>query len=89
MKKWILILGLLAVIGLSGTASAVSDGIITKEELKPMLDDPDLVILDVRTGRDWRSSEFKIQGAVRAKPSDFDTWSAQQSKDKRFVTYCA
>ena len=89
MKIWILILGLIAVIGLSGTASAASDGIITKEELKPMLDDPDLVILDVRTGRDWRSSEFKIKGAVRAKPSDFDKWSAEHSKDKRFVTYCA
>ena len=89
MKKWILIFGLLTVIGLSGTASAATDGIITKEELKPMLDDPDVVILDVRTGRDWRSSEFKIKGAVRAKPADFDKWIAQQSKDKRFVTYCA
>jgi len=89
MKNWILIMGLLTVMGLAGAASAASDGIITKEELKPMLDDPDLVVLDVRTGRDWRSSEFKIKGALRAKPSDFDSWTAQQSKDKRFVTYCA
>ena len=76
-------------IGLSGLAFAASGDLITKEELRDMLDDPDLVILDARTGRDWRSSEFKIKGAVRAELSDYDQWIGQHAKDKRYVTYCA
>ena len=38
---------------------------MTKEELKSKIDDPDVVIVDVRVGRDWKGSEFKIKGAVR------------------------
>ena len=68
---------------------AASVGIMTKEELKEKLDSPDLVILDVRTGRDWTSSEFKIQGAVRANPREFDTWSNQHDTAKTLVLYCA
>jgi rhodanese-related sulfurtransferase len=62
---------------------------ITKEELHKELNNPNVVILDVRAGRDWKSSEFKIKGAVRANPSDFDSWITQQSKEKFFVIYCA
>ena len=42
--------------------SAKSVDIMTKEELKKELGNADLVILDVRSGKDWKSSEFKIQG---------------------------
>lgn len=38
------------------------------EEIKPMLDNPDVVILDVRRGQDWTSSEFKIQGLCTPSP---------------------
>lgn len=89
MKKWIWVIGLVSILGLTSIASAGSTGLITIDELRQQLDDPDLVILDVRTGRDWKSSEFKIKGAVRANPKDFDQWIAQHGKDKRFVTYCA
>ena len=81
--------GLCLALSLAGFAYAGSTGVITKEELRKDLDDPNVVVLDVRTGRDWKSSEFKIKGAIRANPGDFDTWIAKQSKDKRFVTYCA
>ena len=63
--------------------------VITKEELKPILSDADVVILDVRTGRDWDSSEFKIQGAVRVDPYGVAQWQENYSKDKKFVLYCA
>ena len=62
---------------------------MTKETLKSMLDDPDVVVLDVRTGRDWKSSEFKIKGAVRANPGDFKTWVSKFDKGKQIVLYCA
>lgn len=81
--------GLCLALSLPGLAYAGSTGLITKEELKKELDDPNVVVLDVRTGRDWKSSEFKIKGAVRADMNDFDTWIAKQPKEKRFVTYCA
>lgn len=82
-------LGLCLALSLAGFSYAGSAGLITKEELRKELDDPNVVVLDVRTGRDWKSSEFKIKGALRANPSEFDSWIAQQSKEKRFVTYCA
>lgn len=89
MKNWIFIFGLIAVVGMTGLGHAAAGGIITKEQLREIIDDPDVVVLDVRTGRDWRSSEFKIKGAVRANPSEFGEWISQQDKGKRFVTYCA
>lgn len=63
--------------------------LITKEKLKTMLDDPELIILDVRRGRDWKSSEFKIKGAVYAKPDKYTDWKTTYPKDKKIVLYCA
>ena len=60
-----------------------------KDALNAMLAAPDLVILDVRTGKDWSSSEFKIKSAVRAPASEYADWSASYSKDKTLVLYCA
>ncbi|UCF85519.1 MAG: hypothetical protein JSV50_07765 [Desulfobacteraceae bacterium] len=62
---------------------------MTKEELKSRLDDPDVVIVDVRIGKDWKGSEFKIKGAVREDPTDFSTWAEKYPKDKTLVLYCA
>ncbi len=38
---------------------------------------------------DWSSSEYKIQGAVRASYAEFSTWSSSLDKDKTIVLYCA
>jgi rhodanese-related sulfurtransferase len=62
---------------------------ITKETLKEMLDNPDTIILDVRSGRDWGSSEFKIKGAQRGNPGKVDSWAEKYPKDKTLVFYCA
>jgi hypothetical protein len=70
-------------------ASAGSIPLMSKETLAPILDDPTVVILDVRAGRDWKSSEFKIKGAKRANPSDFADWGSTYAKDKKLVLYCA
>ena len=95
LKKYIrtsvtlLILGV--VVGFATTpVSASGDvGIMNKDALKALLGNEDLVILDVRSGRDWSSSEFKIQGAQRVKGREIDKWSASLSKDKKLVLYCA
>jgi rhodanese-related sulfurtransferase len=62
---------------------------ITKDELKAMLGNPDLIIIDVRYGRDWTDSDLKIKGAVREDPEAFDSWANKYSKDKTIVFYCA
>ena len=63
--------------------------IITKEELKAQMDSSDVMILDVRKGKDWKSSEFKIKGAMRANPNEFDGWATNYPKDKTLILYCA
>jgi rhodanese-related sulfurtransferase len=73
-----------------GTPHAGNDvPLMTTNELNAMLDDPDLLILDVRRGKDWTSSEFKIKGATYAKPDAYDTWANTYPKDKKIVLYCA
>ncbi len=62
---------------------------MTKDELKAMLGNPDLIIIDVRYGRDWTDSDLKIKGAVREDPEAFDSWANKYPKDKTLVFYCA
>ena len=62
---------------------------MTKEELKEMLDSPDLVLIDVRQGNDWAASEMKIKGALREDPQKPDDWAAKYGKEKTVVLYCA
>ena len=58
-----------------------------KEELKSMLGDSDLIILDVRPQEQWLLSNKKIAGAVHADPDAVDSWAGKYSKDKRFIIY--
>jgi rhodanese-related sulfurtransferase len=62
---------------------------MTKDELMAMLGNPDLVIIDVRYGKDWTESDVKIKGAVREDPEAFDSWAKKYPKDKTLVFYCA
>jgi hypothetical protein len=83
----------IAVVLLSGilmSAGAAQEvGLMTKEALKKILTNADTVILDVRTGRDWGTSEFKIRGAHRADPGEFQTWASKFPKSDTLVLYCA
>jgi rhodanese-related sulfurtransferase len=80
---------LLACLSAAASASAAEPPRITKEELKVRLDDPKIVIVDVRTGRDWTRSNAKIRGAVREEPGNAGGWANQYPKDKLIVLYCA
>ena len=62
--------------------------IMDKDELKTQLGSDNLVILDVRTGRDWSTSEFKIQDAIRVDGKDLSV-AEKHKKSDTFVLYCA
>ena len=88
MKQLVLLITFMITLG--AAANVWSDDLIMdKDALNGMLAAPDLVILDVRTGKDWSSSEFKIQSAERAPAAEYADWSASNSKDKTLVLYCA
>lgn len=62
----LLVLASLALLAKAAAAEEVSR--MAKEELRAMLGNPDVVIIDVRTGRDWKANQLKIKGAVREEP---------------------
>lgn len=87
---YVLLLALALVLMSMGVSPAGTDvPLMTTDELKAMLEDPDILILDVRRGKDWTSSEFKIKGATYAKPEAYDTWANTYPKTKKIVLYCA
>ena len=62
---------------------------ISVDTLSTQLDNPDLVIIDVRQDRDWKASAQKIKGAVRESPYSATSWAGKYAKDSRIVLYCA
>ena len=80
---------ILLTIGLIATFALSADvPMMTKDQLKAMLENPDLVIFDVRMPRDYVSSDLKIKGAVRV--HDYICIPARTyPKGKTFVIYCA
>ncbi len=92
MKKRLFLAALLIFFMVEGCtmfAKSVDAPRMTKDELKAMLGNPDLLILDVRYGRDWTDSDLKIRGAVREDPEAFDSWANKYPKNKTLVFYCA
>jgi rhodanese-related sulfurtransferase len=86
---WVLV-GFLAFPCILAAAGEVEVPRITKEVLKARISDRDLVILDVRAGRDWEKSDVRIQGAIRENPKkDTKSWANKYGKDKTLVLYCA
>ena len=85
-------LGLMAMLCaffISMSASASELSVISADQFSQIQDNPAVMIIDVRQGRDWRSSNMKIKGAVRRAPENFNTWANQLPKDKQLVLYCA
>lgn len=91
MKGKLIILALgLAIVGML-TQIVVAEEVprMAKEQLKPLLNDSDVITLDVRASRDWKGSEKKIKGAIRENPKRFESWARKYSKEKTLVLYCA
>ncbi len=62
---------------------------ITKEEVREKLGNPDLIIIDVRSGRAWENSELRIKGALREDPGNVNSWISKYPKEKTLVLYCS
>ena len=60
---------------------------MTKEELKPLLGNPEVVVLDVRF--EGGNAPTKIAGAVVENPEKVAEWSFKYPKEKRVVLYCS
>ena len=82
---------LLLSLALAWVASVMAADIprITKEELKSMIDNPNVIIVDVRTNAGWSESRLKIKGAVREDPTKIKSWIEKYPLDKTFVFYCS
>ena len=92
MRKLILVVTIAAVFALAAfiamPAAAQDVKRMTIEELKGVLGNPDVVIVDVRRDGDFKSSTVKVKGAVREDPEKVDTWLSKYPKDKTLVFYC-
>ena len=63
---------------------------ITKEEVRSMIENPGVIILDVRSARDWKDSEWKIKGAGREeRMGETSAWMDKYPKNKTLVLYCS
>ena len=78
-----IILGVLAQMACAADVPRMS-----KEELKSMLGNPEVTILDVRASGDWDNGKTKIQGAIREDPNkSTKSWADKYPKDKTIVLY--
>ncbi len=92
-SKWavalLLMLGLTIVSIFPSVVRAQDVPRMTKEDLKAVLGNPDVAVIDVRLGGDWDHSSLKIKGAVREDPRDLSSWMKKYPMDKTLVFYCA
>jgi predicted sulfurtransferase len=89
--KWFVALAVTLVFttGFIGAAAAKDVPRMTKEDLKAKLGDPNVVIIDVRTGSDWKASDLKIKDAIREEAKNVSEWTPKLDKNKTIVLYCA
>ena len=80
---------LLLVLTISSQAIASEVNLINKDQLKDQIGANNLIILDVRSGRDWNSSKMKIVGAIREEPGNIEAWASNYDQEKTIVLYCA
>lgn len=90
IRRALLALAAIAVGFSSGLPAASAEAVrMSQEELKSRLEEPALVIVDVRSHTDWFLSREKIKGAARENYRDFEGWAAKYPKEKTIVLYCA
>ncbi len=87
-SKYLSVVFATALIGAYFTlASADEAPRISPDELKSMLGNSDVVVVDVRTADTWKTSKTKIRGAVREDPDDVETWADNYPKYLTLVFY--
>jgi hypothetical protein len=60
---------------------------ITKEQLKGMLGNPDVVIIDARPMEQWKYSDQMIPGTVYEDPLTIQSWAHKYDKNRKIVVY--
>jgi gas vesicle protein len=75
--------------GLIAQSAAADFRKISKEELRDMLDNPELVIIDVRTDKEWKKADLKIKGAAWEDADEVKTWAVRYPKDRTIALYCS
>ena len=60
---------------------------ISVEQTKAVLDNPEVVIIDVRTAKTWWRSRTKILNAVREELGSLKEWAGKYPKDKTLIFY--
>lgn len=76
-------------VGLAISASPDDVPRMAKEQLKPLLGNPEIVVLDVRAAPEYNDSKEKIKGAVRAAPRNVKVITGRYAKNKTLVLYCS
>ena len=71
----------------TGDNSAAYIPMMSKEELKTLIGDPGVFILDVRLPEHYRTSPSKIKGAIWLEAKDAARWSRLFPKDKIYILY--
>ena len=92
IRKWIALCLMLLVSGCTGIDNINAQETaprMTKDQLKARLGSSDLILLDVRTDKDWSNSAQKIKGAIRLSPKAFEQWAGKYSRNDTLVLYCA
>jgi len=94
VKHFWTVIAFVVVFALTGCLQNLAPGAkvprMTKEELKPLLGHPDVIVLDVRIPGEWKKTALKIQGAVREDPEkNYKAWASKYPKDKTLVFYCS
>ncbi len=92
MKKIVFIVTMFLFASSLAAAFAAEVPRMSKEELKAVMGSGEVVIMDTRSGKDWKSSEFKIKGAIRTAADTIDEWLpniTKKNESKKLVIYCA
>jgi rhodanese-related sulfurtransferase len=86
IMSWTLVLALSLALAAPCLAAQVPR--VSKQTLKSWLNDPNVMIIDVRLFS-YNTSKKKIKGAVRKDPFHVDAWAGTLPKGKKLVLYCS
>ena len=81
---------LTAAVALTTAAASAADAPrISVSDLAGRLGEPQLVVIDARSSRDWAGAESMIQGAHRRDPGTVAAWAGEYRRDQPVVVYCS
>ena len=85
----IMLTAVLFVGGIASRSAAADDLRMSKDELRSMLGSGDLVVIDVRTEKEWKKSDKKIIGSTWEDAEEVNAWADKYPKNKTIVLYCS